>query len=249
MSTPANAIPPVPGRSSFRLARQLSIRVTAVFLVCAAVAILAIGAIASILFGPFGEVNLEFTDLSGEEASQRLAREWPAGIDTAEVQKVSRKYESTIDSHSSWYRIGISPEAAATWRDDIHLKEEQCYDFGLSHLDKGIEGVHRIVSGPPPMHRQTGTTPAWWSPPAIDFRATELMKWYRNYDSGVGRATYSGYDESTNTLWVYEYSAQHDLLWTSGNVPVGRQFSTINQSLRKSPEDDIPQSDDTDVKE
>ena len=98
------------------------------------------------------------------------------------------------------------------------------------------------------MHRQTGTTPTWWSPPAIDFRATELMKWYRGYDSGVGRATYSGYDETTKTLWIYEYSCQHDQLWSQGNVPTGQQFSTIKESIREAPAEKIPPGDDADAK-
>jgi hypothetical protein len=52
------------------------------------------------------------------------------------------------------------------------------------------------------------------------------MKWYRDYYSGVGRATYSAYDESAQTLWIYEYSCQHDILWSSGDVPAGEHFST-----------------------
>ena len=74
------------------------------------------------------------------------------------------------------------------------------------------------------------------------------MKWYRNNDSGVGRATYSGYDEATNSLWIYHYSAQHDRLWTRGDVPAGEQFSTIKKSVRETREMDAAPRDDIDEK-
>ena len=54
------------------------------------------------------------------------------------------------------------------------------------------------------------------------------MLWYDNYYSGVGRATYSGFDESTSLLWIYEYAAQHDKLWEPGDRPTGIDFSTVN---------------------
>lgn len=91
----------------------------------------------------------------------------------------------------------------------------------------GSEGVSRTIAGPPPQHRQTGSTPGWWTPPAIVFRATEAMEWYTGYGSGVGRATYSAYDQATGELWIYEYSGQHDQLWDLGKVPAGEQFSTL----------------------
>ena len=81
--------------------------------------------------------------------------------------------------------------------------------------------MRRAIEGPPPLHQQTGTTPAWWKPPAIEFRATEEMSWYENYDSGVGHATYTAFDESTGRLWIYKYSCQHDILWQHGQLPEG----------------------------
>ena len=102
MAIPTNPSIPEPRRFSIHLPRPLWIAVVTIVLACAAVAILALGARYSILFRSFGEVNLELTELSGKEASHRLERVWPAGLDPAEVQKVSHKYASTKDSHSTW---------------------------------------------------------------------------------------------------------------------------------------------------
>jgi hypothetical protein len=111
--------------------------------------------------------------------------------------------------------------------DQMHKHQEDWSKQCLHHLHEGLEGVHRTISGPPPQHWQTGETPSWWTPPGIDFRATEVMLWYTNYDSGVGRATYSGFDESNGVLWVYDYASQHDILWSHGGMPAGDLFTTI----------------------
>ncbi len=55
------------------------------------------------------------------------------------------------------------------------------------------------------------------------------MLWYKDGESGVGRAVYSGVVEPTNTLWVYLYVCQHDRLWLRGKVPAGEQFLTIKR--------------------
>lgn len=179
-----------------------------------------------VMFGAFGAVTSQFADASGAEARKRLGHDWPSNVDPAQVESVSRKHASEFDRHSTWYRIRLAPAAADAWRDACHAREEHIYDGVRDAGSSGIEGVHRTITGPPPLRRQTGSTPHWWSPPAIEFRATELMKWY-DAESGVGRATYSAYDSATKTLWIYEYSAQHDLLWPRGNMPAGEHFSTI----------------------
>jgi hypothetical protein len=175
----------------------------------------------------FASPKFEFVDLSGEEARRRPPGGLPEGINPAELRKLSCKEASERDVGSSWYRVELSQAAAAKWQEAFHLAAER----RNTRLGPGeeIEGVHRIVRGPLPMDCQTGTTPTWWSPPGIDFRATEVMQWYRKSSdgtqSGVGQAMYTGFDEPTHTLWIYHYSCQHHIRWTRGNVPAGQQFS------------------------
>jgi hypothetical protein len=195
---------------------------------CVIIVVLPIVLCASFLMNPFAGFagQSEFTDLSGRAAKRRLSQ-WPHGIDSGNVQNVSYKCNYARDSSSSWYRIQMTSNAAITWMNHIHKYQEDGSRRCLHHLHQELEGVHRTVPGPPPLHWQTGDTPTWWTPPSIDFRATEVMLWYTNYDSGVGRATYSTFDKSTGILWVYDYAAQHDTLWSRGSVPTGNVFSTM----------------------
>ncbi len=203
----------------------------------------------SILASAFGVSDREFTGLAGKDAAHRIVGGWPATVDPDEVQSASQKYSSSRDSHSTWYRVVLSQKAASAWQNEIHASEAQVSRGSLHHLHEGFEGVCRSERGPPPLHQQTGTTPAWWSPPAIDFRATEVMLWYKGYDSGVGRAAYSGYDESTKTLWIYEYGCQHDLLWRRGNVPAGLQFSLMRESAQGTAENDSSDNENADAED
>jgi hypothetical protein len=166
----------------------------------------------------------EFTELPGPQASERLGADWPTEVDPTAVLAVSFKLESSIDSYSAWYRIQLSPESAAAWQNAQHARKEQEVK---TRKDNDGEGLHLVIAGPPALRNHTGTTPAWWTPPAIPFRATEAMLWYREYDSGVGRALYSGFDSSTDTLWIYDYSCQHDRLWDRGKMPQGKHFMTL----------------------
>lgn len=185
---------------------------------------------ASFLVNPFAGFAgaSEFTELSGSVAKRRLPN-WPVGVNPAQIQNVSYKREYSRDSYSSWYRIQLGRDAASTWMNHVHQHQENSSKRCLHGLHEKLEGVHRIILGPPPQHPQTGETPAWWMPPSIDFRSTEVMLWYSNYDSGVGRATYSGFDESTGTLWIYDYASQHDILWPHGIVPAGNEFSNFKE--------------------
>lgn len=169
----------------------------------------------------------EFSGLPGTQANGRLGGAWPAEVEPTAVTAVSFKSESSIDSHSHWYRIQLSPEPAAAWQDAVHARKEQ---FIKGRKDKDCEGLHLVIAGPPALRTQTGTAPGWWTPPAIKFRATEAMLWYRDYDSGFGQAVYTGFDESTGTLWIYDYSCQHDLLWKRGNMPDGEHFMTLGRA-------------------
>src|SRR5438067_643345 len=74
---------------------------------------------------PFGEVTYEYADLPGRDAIHhdaisRQENEWIEGVAPDEVRSMSRKYASTIDSHSKWFRIQLPPSAAAAWQDGIH---------------------------------------------------------------------------------------------------------------------------------
>jgi len=73
------------------------------------------------------------------------------------------------------------------------------------------EGVTRTLNGQIPLRYQTGTTPDWWNPPDGPIRATEVMEWYSDYDSGYGTATYSFYEDAEGVLWIYDYIARHDV--------------------------------------
>lgn len=176
----------------------------------------------------------DFTDLSGRRAKGRLGDAWPSIVDASVVQLVSYKYEASMDSDSSWYRIQLPKDAATQWMDHIHAKQERDSKSILDHHHEGLEGVHRTIVGPPSMQWRTGDTPHWWSPPEIEFRATEIMLWYRNYHSGVGHATYSVFDESTSTLWIYDYRAQHNKLWSHGDVPKGTPIGLAAKTTPKS---------------
>jgi hypothetical protein len=151
---------------------------------------------------------------------------------------VSYKSESSRDSYSSWYRITLSATAAGKWTNQIHKHQEDWSRGCLGDLHERLEGVHRTISGPPPLHSQTGETPNWWTPPNIDFRATEVMLWYTHYDSGVGRATYTSFDNLAGVLWMYDYACQHDKLWTHGNVPTGNVFMSSRDNAEQSDADE-----------
>jgi hypothetical protein len=204
----------------FELIRRII--VITFYLSCIAIvplAIMAAWSTISLILHPFGSgVEIDSTGLSGVAAKQRLIENWPSAVNADSVELVNYKYESSRDSYSTWYRIILDRDSALAWGDFIHARQEK--SAADEHHEK-VEGIRRTVTGPPPLHRQTGVTPAWWSPPGIDVRATEVMKWYKDYYSGVGRATYSAYDDSTHTLWIYEYACQHDLLWAHDSMPEG----------------------------
>ena len=166
-----------------------------------------------------------FEDLSGEKAKLRLEGSWPKAVDASLVQSVSYRLRGTLDTSSIWYRVELEAEAAERWKEQIHTEAERhTMDLGSRSHYAAVEGVHRTVAGPPSLRNQTGMTPPWWSPPAIDFDASEAMLWYEDYDSGVAEAAYSGFDESASVLWIYEYTCQHDRMWARGEVPEGDPF-------------------------
>ncbi len=169
----------------------------------------------------------EFTGFSGRKAKERLQNGWPSNVQSDAVNSVSRKSNYSRDSDSTWTRIELSPEAAAAWVEHAHRGQEQ-YSLRRSESNERVEGVDRVVGKIPPTHGRTGEPPDWWAPPALEFRATEAMLWYEDFRSGVARCTYSAFDKTTSSIWIYEYSSQHERLWKPGEVPDGEQFSSVD---------------------
>lgn len=175
--------------------------------------------------------KVEFTELNGVDAQKRLD-DWPSKIDGKNVQKVWYKNDFIRDANSYWYRIELDEETASIWCEIVHKEFEDYARKTIKTHFWNAEGVHRQISGPPDLHRHTGTIPDWWNPPSIDFRATEVMGWYENYRSGVGKLIYSAFDDETNTLWIYNNSCQHDILWEHGNIPDGEVLLKIEEALK-----------------
>lgn len=208
--------------SNMQFVRFARSSVVVVFLVtCVVFALAGILVVGALLLNSFSvfDGSKEFSNLSGSVAIQRLGDAWPSSVDPRAVESISYKTQQSRDSFSTWFRIKLSKNTAKLWADHTHMEQERSSKQAMSNHHESIECVHRIVDGPPPLHHQTGETPAWWSPPSINFRATEIMLWYKGFDSGIGRAVYSVFDESTGILWIYEYAAQHDKLWSPGKMP------------------------------
>lgn len=182
-----------------------------------------------ILFGFFSGPS-EFTDLPGGSAKWHISH-WPASVEPGEVRSVYYKSEASRDSYSSWYRIELPVSDAEKWIEEIHGRQEGRSRGFIGDQHEGLEGVRRTIAGPPPLHRQTGETPVWWKPPDREYRATEVMLWYKQYYSGVGRATYTAFDEQAGVLWIYDYACQHDVLWRHEEVPEGEFFTSTQQQV------------------
>ena len=209
---------------------QISIRQMFVFVLVFAVLLAGVRCALdfySFVHNPFGG-KIEFVDLNGSRAKKQL-NDWPKTVAPGDVQLVSCTSESSRDSYSSWLRIKLTKKAAELWQNDVHIGRKPKNEDWSDDFYEGFEGVHRIIGGPPPLHWQTGETPVWWNPPSLDFRATEVMIWYKNYDSGIGQASYSGFDKTKNELWIYDHSSQHDILWSGGEIPDGDCFGNIQQ--------------------
>lgn len=202
-----------------------------VYACCVIVVLFPVFVCGSFLMNPFGGFagSSQFTKRSGF-AAKRSMNEWPSAVAPSNVRLVSRKHDYSIDSHSLWYKIELDIDSAQKWADSVHSDRELYSRQSIRHDDRGLEGVRRTIAGPPPLHWKTGDSPNWWSPPPIEFRATEAMKWYSGYDSGVGQAAYTGYDAMNSTLWVYEYSCQHDRLWEPNQIPNGDVFSRLKDA-------------------
>ncbi|WP_010586925.1 hypothetical protein [Schlesneria paludicola] len=173
---------------------------------------------------------IEFIDLSGEQARSRMpGLLWPETVPPTDVDKLSARIYSEMDSYVGWYRIIATPEVAGKWQDAAHSQLEDASQFGERF--KLVEGVHRTIVTPrlppdPPMTGDNIRKPDWWKPLTSEFRVTERMRWYNSSDSGYGDAVYSTFDPATRCLWIYAQKRQHHRLWEPGNAPAGNQFVT-----------------------
>lgn len=216
----------VPVRSTVSIGRRELRSLVLNYLVVAA----SVGFILLMLLGPFviwyavtSSID-GYSDLSGIE-SQRLFSTWPASVPPRDVNHVSWCSYSTRDSFTTHYRMEMSAEHAKTWQDAIHDGEVA---GARSMADQRVmEGLQRTIHGAPHVEYQTGKTPEWWTPPAIEFRTTEYMLW--NDETGTARGLYSAYDPVRRTLWVYKYAAQHDHLWPQGQLPQGTVFRPADE--------------------
>lgn len=198
------------------------------FAACASVGLVLFFLVAIVINSSGGSAgSTQFVNKSGPSAKISMT-EWPIAIDPTKVRSVSRKHDYSFDSHSTWYKIQLDIDSAHAWADFVHADRERHSRDSLRPDDRGLEGVRRIVTGPPPLNRTTGDTHVWCTPPSIEFRATEAMRRYSSIDSGVGQAAYTGYDSQGQTLWVYEYACQHDQLWEANEIPMGDVFSRMN---------------------
>jgi hypothetical protein len=98
----------------------------------------------TLLVAPFGGALVEFSELSGSAAKERMLW-WPDGIDSGEVHAVSHKYDREFDSSLTWYRVRLNSEAASMWADFTHTQKT----VTATRSDDSYEGVHRTVPGPP----------------------------------------------------------------------------------------------------
>lgn len=167
----------------------------------------------------FGPVIREFTQLSGGAAKDVLLDSWPSDVSASDVRSMDFRLESHIDGHSGWYRIKLNEDAAGRWENAAHGRQESLLKEARSRSDT-VEAVHRQIGKPPPMDESHYKPPVWWSPPEIPFRATEGMLFS---GSRRAQASYTAFDADTQTLWIYECSLQHHVLWEAGRHPDGTE--------------------------
>jgi hypothetical protein len=193
-------------------------------LATAIICCLALWAVPVVVFAlnPFTGLDdpTEFTSLSGPDAQKQLGKQWPDALESRLVDSVDFKSQGARDAGSSWFKIRCTPTAARAWAKKMRDDELGWAAFCRT-LHSEPEVIDRVIHGTPDLRQATGTPPAWWAPPSIDFQATETMLWYKTDPSGVARCIYSGFDSSTQTLWIYHYICQHDRMWTRGSPPKG----------------------------
>lgn len=158
---------------------------------------------------------LEFVDEPGPAASRKM-HSWEFTVDPVAIRCVSMKSASSIDSYSRWSKYELSLSHAKTLAAELHA--------GMATIDaylqrtKECEQATRTISSIE-IRSPTSNAPDWWSPPTGVGDATENMLWYPDATYGVAQGCYTIYNTESETLWVYEYTAQHDSHWDRGGRP------------------------------
>ena len=179
-----------------------------------------VGSIAIRSLDPFP--ILEFVDKTGSAASRRMSA-WDFTVDPAAVRRISMKSASSIDSYSTWAKFELGQSDATTITSELHARTATI-DANLQRTKECEQATRAITSIP--IRSPTCDPPDWWSPPTGTGDATENMLWYLDAPYGVAQGCYTLYDTINETLWVYEYAAQHDSHWERGARPQYRAVTT-----------------------
>ena len=158
---------------------------------------------------------LEFVDKPGPAASGKM-HSWDFTVDPAAVRRVSMKSASSIDSYSTWSKFELPKPDAKTFAAELHARMAiiDAYVQRTKECEQATRAITMI-----PIRSPTTDTPVWWSPPTGAGDATENMLWYPDATYGVAQGCYTVYDALSETLWAYEYAAQHDSHWERGARP------------------------------
>lgn len=159
--------------------------------------------------------TLEFVDKSGPVAARNMPS-WDFMVDPVVVRSVSMKSASSIDSYSTWSKYELGHSDAKAIASDLHNRMATI-DAYLQRT-KECEQARRSINSIP-VRSPTSGSPSWWEPPTATGDATENMLWYIDSTYGIAQGCYTMYDAKHETLWVYEYAAQHDSHWERGSRP------------------------------
>jgi hypothetical protein len=172
-----------------------------------------VGSIAIRSLDPFPK--LEFVDKPGPAASRKMYS-WDFTVDPAVIRRISIKSASSIDSYSTWSKFQLAQTDAKTLASELHARMAKI-DAYLRRNNECEQATRTITFIP--IRSPTSDTPDWWRPPTQTGDATENMLWYPDATYGVAQGCYTVYDAGNETLWVYEYAAQHDSHWERGARP------------------------------
>jgi hypothetical protein len=156
---------------------------------------------------------LQFADKPGPVAARKM-NSWDFTVDPVAVRRVSVKSAAGIDSYSTWSKFELGHSDAKTIAAELHNRMATIAPY--FQRTKECEQATRTITSIP-MRSPTADPPGWWVPPTANGNATENMLWYRNAPYGVAHGCYTIYDAKHETLWVYEYAAQHDSHWDRGS--------------------------------